>query len=140
MFTLKISIFTLTNAVAWVHTKLLHLCPILCDSMDCNQPGSSVHLIIQARILQWVSMPSSRGSSRPWGETCISCVGRHVLYHQRHLGSPPMLLYLTIFSISHLEDRLLSIFDKYIYQVPAFSQTISFNKQRSLSTRGYILV
>ena len=38
--------------------------PTLCDLMDCSPPGSSVHGILQARILEWVAMPSSRGSSR----------------------------------------------------------------------------
>ena len=39
------------------------LCLTLCDTMDCSPPGSSVHGILQARILEWVAMPSSRGSS-----------------------------------------------------------------------------
>ena len=38
---------------------------ILCDPMDCSLPGSSVHGILQARILEWVAMPSSKGSSQP---------------------------------------------------------------------------
>ena len=38
-------------------------CPILCDPMDCRPPGSSVHGILQARILDWVAIPFSRGSS-----------------------------------------------------------------------------
>ena len=38
-------------------------CTTLCDPMDCSPPGSSVHGILQARILAWVAMPSSRGSS-----------------------------------------------------------------------------
>ena len=42
-----------------------HLCPTLCDSMNCNPPGSSVHGILQSRILGWVAGPFSRGSSRP---------------------------------------------------------------------------
>ena len=45
----------------------------LCDLMDCGPPGSSVHGILQARILEWVAMPSSRGSSRPRDRTCVSC-------------------------------------------------------------------
>ena len=39
--------------------QLLQLCLTLCDSMNCNPPGSSVYRILQARILQWVAMPSS---------------------------------------------------------------------------------
>ena len=38
-------------------------CPILCDLMDCSPPGSSVHEISQARLLEWVAISSSRGSS-----------------------------------------------------------------------------
>ena len=51
-----------------VHTKSLQLCPTLCSSMDCSLPGSSVQGILQARILEWITMPSSRGSSRPRDE------------------------------------------------------------------------
>ena len=40
-------------------------CPTLCDAMDCSLPGSSIHEILQARILEWVALPSSRGSSWP---------------------------------------------------------------------------
>ena len=53
-------------------------------------PGSSVHRILQARLLEWVAMSFSRGSSRPRDRACISYVfliGRQVLYHWRHLGS-----------------------------------------------------
>ena len=44
-------------------TKSLQLCPTLCDPLDCSLPVSSVHGILQARILEWVAMSSSRGSS-----------------------------------------------------------------------------
>ena len=40
-------------------------CLALCDPMDCSPPGSSVHGLLQARMLEWVAMPSSRGSSHP---------------------------------------------------------------------------
>ena len=45
--------------------KSLQSCPTLGESMDCSPPGSSVRGILQARILEWVAMSSSRGSSRP---------------------------------------------------------------------------
>ena len=48
-----------------VHAKSLQSCPTLCDPMDCSPPGSSVHGILQARILEWVTMHSSRRSSQP---------------------------------------------------------------------------
>ena len=48
-----------------LHCAVLYLvaqsCPALCHSMDCSSPGSSVHGIFQARILEWVAMPSSQG-------------------------------------------------------------------------------
>ena len=48
-------------------------CLILCDPMDCSSPGSFVHGILQARILEWVATPFSRGSSRPRDPTLVSC-------------------------------------------------------------------
>ena len=47
----------------WLHSA--QPCPTLCDPTDCSPPGSSVRGISQARILEWVAVPSSRGSSRP---------------------------------------------------------------------------
>ena len=54
---------TKTKALSRVHAKLLQLCLTLCDPMDHSLPGSSVHWILQARILEWVAVPSSKGSS-----------------------------------------------------------------------------
>ena len=57
-------------------------CLTLCDPMDCSPPGSSVHGILQARILEWVVISSSRGSSQPRNWTWVSyvsCIGRWVL-------------------------------------------------------------
>ena len=54
----------------------------LCESMDCSPPGSSVHGILQASIVEWVAMPSSRESSQSRDRThvsCVSCTGRQVL-------------------------------------------------------------
>ena len=48
--------------------------------MDCSPLDSSVHGISQARILEWVAIFSSRGSSQPRNRTCISCFGRQILY------------------------------------------------------------
>ena len=50
------------------------LCPTLCDPMDCSLQGSSVHGIFQARILEWVAVPSFRGSSQPRDQTQVSCI------------------------------------------------------------------
>ena len=48
-------------------------CPTLCDPMDCSPPGSSLHEIFQARILKWVAISFSRGSSQPRDQTWVSC-------------------------------------------------------------------
>ena len=50
-------------------------CVWLCNPMDCSPPGSSVRGILQARILESVAMPSSRGSSQPRDQTQVSCPG-----------------------------------------------------------------
>ena len=65
----------------------------LCNPMDHSPPGSSVCGILQPVILEWVVMPSSRGSSNLKDQTQVSYVsytGRRVLYHQHHLGSPQL--------------------------------------------------
>ena len=49
--------------------------------MHWSPPGSSVHGISQARILEWVAISYSRGSSQSRDQTHVSCIGRHVLYH-----------------------------------------------------------
>ena len=57
-----------------MRVKSLQSCLTLCDPMDCDPPGSSVYGIVQARILEWVAMASSRGSSPPRDGTCVSCL------------------------------------------------------------------
>ena len=60
------------------------LCLTLFNSMDCNPPGSSVHGIFQARMLECVTVSNSRGSSLSKDRTCISCIsciGRWILSH-----------------------------------------------------------
>ena len=70
----------------------------LCDPMGCSLPGSSVHGVLQARILEWVATSSSRGSSQPRNRTRVSCLlhWQVGLYHWRQLGNPGSLIYLSI--------------------------------------------
>ena len=49
--------------------------------MDCSLPGSSVHGVSQAKVLEWVAIAFSRGSFQPREQTHISCIGRWILYH-----------------------------------------------------------
>ena len=66
-----------------VHAKSLWSCLTLCSPMDCWPPVASVHGILQARIPEWVAIPSSRGYSQPNDWTNIfysSCIGRRVSF------------------------------------------------------------
>ena len=49
-------------------------CPSLCNPMDYSSPGSSVHGLLQTRILEWVAIPFSRGSSQPRDQTQVLCM------------------------------------------------------------------
>ena len=60
----------LSGAACWINQS----CLTFCDPVDCSPPGSSVYGISPARILEWVVIFSSRGSSRPGAQTCISQV------------------------------------------------------------------
>ena len=73
-FWLGILLLLSNSVLSWsfVCVKLLQPCLTLCYPMDCSLPGSSVHGILQARILECVAMSSSRESSWPRDRTCIS--------------------------------------------------------------------
>ena len=63
-------------------------CPTLWDPMDCSSPGFSIHGILQARVLEWVAISFSRGSSWPRDQTRFSCIaGRFFTYCMNHQGS-----------------------------------------------------
>ena len=97
------------NAKQIYHVLCVHsatqLCSTLCDPMDYSPPGSSVHGVFQARLLEWVAISFSRGSSWPRDWTWISCtslIGRQILYHcttweaqdlQYDLASPLLGIY-----------------------------------------------
>ena len=75
------------------------LCPTLFDSMDFRLPGSSVHMISQARILEWVAVPSSRVSSRQGSNrSLLHC--RQILYHLSHQGSPGINIYTLLYNVA----------------------------------------
>ena len=62
--------------------------PNLCDPMDCSLPGSSLHGILQARVLEWVAISFSRGSSRPRDQTQVSHIAgrRFTIWTERFRG------------------------------------------------------
>ena len=77
-------------------TKSLQSCLTLCHSMDCSPPGSSVNGILQARILEWVAISSSRGSSwtMDWSHTaCDSCISDGIFTAEPQYSSGPRKLF-----------------------------------------------
>ena len=88
------SAFSFPSLLPWLCFLLYACCCFTCVQLFatyglCSLPGSSVHGILQAGILQWAAMPSSRGSSQPRDQIRVSHVfTRQVLDHQSHLGSP----------------------------------------------------
>ena len=68
----------------YVCAKLLQSCLTLCYLMGCSPPGNSVHGILQEKLLEWVAISYSRGSSQPRNQihvSYVSCIGRQVLYY-----------------------------------------------------------
>ena len=68
----------------WSVCVCAELFPTLCDAVDCSPPGSSVCGILQTRVLEWLAISFSRGSSQSWDQTGVShvfCVGRPSLHH-----------------------------------------------------------
>ena len=86
----KSHITSLLNSKPFMHVCICaQSCPILCHPMDCSLTGSSVHGIFQARIMEWVAISFSRGSS--WSKdrthvSCVSCIGRQVFCQLSHQG------------------------------------------------------
>ena len=94
---------------------------LICTSLACQAP-SSVHGILHAGILEWAATPSSRRP--PWARdqthiSSVSCIGRQVLCHQCHLGSP------VTSSVEHLSMYLLAIC-LFVFFGKMFSQICSF--------------
>ena len=74
--------------------SVIQSCLTLCDPMDCSPPGFSAHGISQARILGWIAISSSRGSSQLRGQTCISCIGRLVFFTTEPPGKSEVRMYI----------------------------------------------
>ena len=104
----------------------IQLCLTLCDPMDCSSPGSSVHEILQTTILEWVAMPSSRGSSRSGDRTQVSDIagGFFTVWAKHH---PLFLACLQGFPL------LLSCTDV------CFRQSLSVNLKHLPSHEGFRL-
>ena len=78
----------------------------LCDPMDCSPPGSSAHGILQVRILEWVSIPLSRGSSRPRDRSWVSCIASRFFTVWTTREAPPYtVLCQFYFSLKKKRER-----------------------------------
>ena len=80
-FTLLMSELATGRPYAFLVVKSLSWVWLFCNPMDYSPPGASVDGVSQARILKWVAVAFSRGSSQPRDRTCMSCIGRRILYH-----------------------------------------------------------
>ena len=83
--------------------------PTLCYPMDCRPPGSTVHGIFQARILEWVDISYTSGSSQPRDRVCVfcvSCIVKQILYHYATCKPPELSLYHKKSSSAKLLIRL----------------------------------
>ena len=103
-------------------------CLTLCNPMDCSLPGSSVHRVFQARMLEWAAFSFSRGSSRPRDCPCIFYIGRKVLFHWAIREAKGALLLLLLSHFSHVQ--LCAIPETAAHQVP---QSLGFSRQEHWS-------
>ena len=87
-FTLKLSQLKCSDFFYKLYCFVSKLCLTLSNPMDCSPPGSSFHGVLQARILEWVAMSSSRESSWSQNLNHVSCIDRWILYHWVTWGAP----------------------------------------------------
>ena len=95
------------------------LCLTLCDPVDCSLSGSSVQGISQARILEWVAIPFSRGSSWPRNRTCISCTASGFFWVTREAQRKLIFLLVCIW-VGNIECQFLIGIDELTHQMTCF--------------------
>ena len=103
------------SALLRVKVKIAQSCPTLCDPMDCSLPGSSVHGILQARILGWVTVCFSRGSSQPRDQTQIkqkNSLKATLLNEDLHLDLPDSSVLFVIMKLYLWVSNHVSIISK----------------------------
>ena len=101
VWTTECTIYFIDFLLEKLAAQLLQSCPTLCSPMGCSLPGSSVHGILQARILEWVAMPFSRGSSQPRDQTTsqVDCLPLRCTFDptdQKRQISQPISEYLRV--------------------------------------------
>ena len=106
------------------HACMLSHVQLFCNPMDCSLPGSSLHGIFQARILEWVAISSSRGSSLSKDRTrvsCISCIGRWVLYYCGNWEATVILVIFKVLLASWLKVVLKRKSSIFTFRVESFN-------------------
>ena len=93
--------------------KVIQSCQTLCDPMDCSLPGSSVHGIFQAIVLEWIAISFSRGSSRPSDQSQVSCTAGG-FFTAEPPGKPEIdtvlgILHLNVSNIHNNGERVIII-------------------------------
>ena len=118
-----------------LYSEVAQSCLTLCDPVDYSLPGSSVHGVFQARVLEWVAVSFSRGSSQPGDRTQVSCTaGRQTLYRLSRQGSPILPLYPPPYPVSCETSHKPSDFSL----SASVSSPVSQRQQRPLpSERGW---
>ena len=92
---------------------LTQSCLPLCNPMDYSPPGSSVQGILQARILEWVATPFSKGSSQLKDQTRVSCTsGRFFTVYQNHLG--PSFIHIWASLVAQLVKNLPAMWETWV--------------------------
>ena len=119
-WTLAKSKTDLLASPCYCYFSVTKLCPTVCDPMDCGPPGSSVHGILQARILEWAAIPFSRGIFLTQGSNLGLLHCRQILNHLSHQESPristllPFLEHYSSFFLKNFEHFLqYSVGDKF---------------------------
>ena len=90
----------------WVSEWSRSSCQPLCDPMDCSLPGSSLHGILQARVLEWVAISFSTGSSQPRDQTRVSCIPGRRFNLWATSRSLLIIFFILLFSHSVMSDSL----------------------------------
>ena len=112
-------------------------CWILCDPMDCSLPGSPVHGISKARILEWVAISSSRGSSRARDRNCISCIAGR-FFTTASLGKPIIPMAIAISYTCNFFppfSSFINLFIKYLLSILLDSGNSSENMMDQLKKK-----
>ena len=132
-----------------MHAKSLQLCPTLCDPVDCSPPGSSIHWILQARILEWVTISFSNGcegwtikkAEHQWTDAFELCFWRRllrVLWTARRSNQSILQEINPEYSLERLMLKLkLQYFDHLMQRANSLEKTLMLGKIRGKRRRGW---